>query len=40
VVGRGDDEVPDPIGEPVEVYRATAERLDLDLRVVAALLAP
>ena len=40
VVGRGDDEVPDPIGEPVEVYRATAERLDLELRVVAALLAP
>lgn len=39
VVGRGDDEVPDPMGEPLDVYRATAARLDRDLAVVARLLA-
>ena len=38
VVGRGDDEVPDPIGEPLAVYRATAARLDRDLAVVARLI--
>lgn len=38
VVGRGDDEVPDPVGEPLEVYRATAARLDRELAVVARLI--
>ena len=40
VVGRMDDEVADPVGEPVEVYRSTADRLDRDLRAIAALLTP
>ena len=40
VVGRMDDEVADPVGEPVEVYRATADRLDRDLRTIAMLLTP
>lgn len=40
VVGRMDDEVADPVGEPVEVYRLTADRLDRDLRTIATLLTP
>lgn len=39
-VGRTGDEVHDPVGEPMHVYRATAERLDRDLGAIAALLAP
>ncbi|MSO78933.1 MAG: protein-tyrosine-phosphatase [Acidimicrobiia bacterium] len=38
VPGRGDDEVADPYGESLAFYRATATRLDADLRRVAALL--
>ena len=37
--GRGAEEVDDPIGEPLDVYRATAVRLDRELSQVAALLA-
>jgi len=40
VVGRMDDEVADPVGEPVEVYRSTADRLERDLRTIAVLLTP
>ena len=40
VVGRAEDEVPDPVGEPIGVYRQTAERLDRDLRAIAGLLNP
>jgi protein-tyrosine phosphatase len=39
-IGRAGDEVDDPVGEPIHVYRATAARLDRDLGAVAALLAP
>jgi len=39
-LGRIGDEVDDPVGEPMHVYRATAERLDRDLGTIAALLAP
>ena len=39
-IGRHDDEVADPVGEPLAVYRATAARLDRDLRVIAELLVP
>lgn len=39
-VGRVDDEVADPVGEPLAVYRATAARLDRDLRALAVLLVP
>jgi protein-tyrosine-phosphatase len=39
-IGRMADEVADPVGEPLSVYRATAARLDRDLRLVADLLAP
>jgi protein-tyrosine phosphatase len=38
-LGRAVDEVPDPVGEPIDVYRETATRLDRDLSTVAALLA-
>jgi protein-tyrosine-phosphatase len=37
-IGRHDDEVTDPVGEPLPVYRATAARLDRDLRIIADLL--
>jgi hypothetical protein len=37
--GRAVDEVRDPVGEPIHVYRATADRLDRDLTTVADLLA-
>ncbi len=40
VPGRAGDEVDDPYGEPVYAYRATATRLDAELRELAALLAP
>jgi protein-tyrosine phosphatase len=39
-VGRVGDEIDDPVGEPLSVYRATAVRLDRDLAAIAALLAP
>ncbi len=39
LVGRFHEEVADPVGEPIEVYRSTAARLDRDLRSVALLLA-
>ncbi len=39
VHGRAGDEVGDPLGEPIEVYRATAARLDAELGQVARLLA-
>ena len=39
-IGRGADEVDDPIGEPLAGYRATADRLDGDLGRLARLLAP
>jgi protein-tyrosine phosphatase len=37
--GRGVDEVLDPVGESLHVHRATADRLDRDLGVIAELLA-
>ena len=37
--GRGVDEVTDPLGEPLATYRATATRLDAELRELAGLLA-
>jgi len=40
VVGLASDEVADPVNEPVEVYRATAARLDAQLGALARLLAP
>lgn len=39
VIGRPADEVADPAGESIDVYRATAARLDRDLTAVADLLA-
>ena len=39
-IGRGTDEVDDPIGEPLAVYRATAARMDGELGRLARLLAP
>jgi protein-tyrosine phosphatase len=39
-IGRVGDEVDDPVGEPLHVYRATADRLDRDLGIIASLLAP
>jgi protein-tyrosine phosphatase len=40
VVGIATDEIADPVGEPVDVYRATAARLDAQLRSLARLLVP
>jgi protein-tyrosine phosphatase len=40
VVGRAEDEVPDPLGESAEVVRATAARLDAATATIAALVAP
>ena len=37
--GRPDDEIADPLGEPPDVVRATAARLDVATRTIAALLA-
>jgi protein-tyrosine phosphatase len=39
-VGRVGDDVADPMGEPLQVYRDTADRLDRDLSVIAHLLFP
>jgi len=36
--GRGIDEIDDPVGQGIETHRATAKRLDRELRTVAALL--
>lgn len=38
-IGRPGDEVADPAGEPLDVYRATAARLDRELTNLADLLA-
>jgi hypothetical protein len=38
-LGRAVDEVPDPVGESVDVYRSTAIRLDRELSTLARLLA-
>jgi protein-tyrosine-phosphatase len=40
VMGLATDEIADPVNEPVEVYRATAARLDAQLAALAELLAP
>jgi protein-tyrosine phosphatase len=40
VVGIATDEIADPVGEPIEVYRATARRLDGELAALAALVEP
>jgi protein-tyrosine phosphatase len=40
VPGRPQDEVADPAGEALDVYRATAARLDADLDRLVALLVP
>lgn len=37
---RPGDEIADPVGEPIEVYRATADRLDVLTTALADLLAP
>ncbi|MBM3671823.1 MAG: hypothetical protein FJW86_06535 [Actinobacteria bacterium] len=37
--GRGVDEVTDPLGEPLDTFRATAARLDAELQALAHLLA-
>jgi protein-tyrosine phosphatase len=39
-VGRMGDEVADPMGEPLDFYRATADRLDRDLTTIVRLLYP
>ncbi len=39
-IGRYVDEVADPVGEPLDVYRRTADQLDRVTRVIADLLAP
>jgi protein-tyrosine phosphatase len=39
-IGQVGDEVADPVGEPIHVYRATAARLDHDVRAIAELLVP
>jgi protein-tyrosine-phosphatase len=40
VAGRAGEEVPDPFGEPISVYRATATRLDAASAAIAELVAP
>jgi len=40
IVGRPEDEVPDPLGESVDVVRATAARLDAATATIASLVAP
>ena len=37
-LGRAVDEVADPVGEPIDVYRATVARLERDLTTIATLL--
>ncbi len=39
VPGRADEEIPDPYGESLAVYRATAKRLDAASAAIAALVA-
>jgi low molecular weight protein-tyrosine phosphatase len=38
-LGRAVDEIADPVGEPIEVYRRTAAQLDDRLTEIASLLA-
>jgi hypothetical protein len=38
-MGRAVDEIPDPVGEPIDVYRSTVARLDRDLTTIVTLLA-
>lgn len=38
-LGRAADEIADPAGEPIDVYRATAARLDRELTAIARALA-
>lgn len=38
-LGRAADEIADPAGEPIDVYRATAARLDRELTAIARVLA-
>jgi hypothetical protein len=38
-VGHPQDEIDDPVGAPVEMFRTTAERLDAALVTIADLLA-
>lgn len=38
-IGRASEEIADPAGEPIEVYRSTAARLDRELTALARLLA-
>jgi protein-tyrosine phosphatase len=38
-LGRAMDEIADPVGEPIDVYRRTAAELDARLTEIAALLA-
>jgi protein-tyrosine phosphatase len=40
VVGIATDEIADPVNEPVDIYRATAARLDAQLATLAELLVP
>jgi protein-tyrosine phosphatase len=40
VVGRAEDEVPDPLGESADDVRATAARLDAATATIASLVAP
>jgi protein-tyrosine phosphatase len=40
IVGRAEDEVPDPLGESADVVRATAARLDAATQAIAALVTP
>lgn len=40
VPGRGDEEVADPLGEPITAYRDTADRLAAAARTIASLLVP
>ena len=38
LIGRAAEEVADPAGEPIDVYRRTARRLDRELRIIATAL--
>jgi protein-tyrosine-phosphatase len=40
VAGRGDEEIPDPLGEPLDVYEATAARLERASVAIAELVGP
>ena len=39
-IGRGADEVGDPVGEEMEAYRLTARRLNAEMTALADLLVP